>query len=119
MRHNHDIRRPGGFILAEALIALLVLGVVFLALEGASAMAIRSLTESERDSIAARLAEVRREQLLSGGCIGSAGTDSVNSVAVFWVATPSGRILRVTQESHRQRRGGDIVELYDATGACG
>ena len=81
-------------------------------------MILRRLAESERSATAARLAETRREQLLSGKCIGSSGTDSSNSVDVAWSATPSGRLLRVTQQSHYKRLGGDAVELYETTGAC-
>lgn len=118
MHQTDDIRRPAGFILAEALVALLILGVVLLALEGASTMILRRLAESERRTATAQLAETRREQLLSGRCTSSNGIDSSNTVDVAWSAMPSGRLLRISQEGHYKRLGADAVELYETTGPC-
>lgn len=115
---NVRAKRRHGFILAEALIALLILGVVFLALEGSLAVVLRSIVESDRETIASSLAETQRERAFAAACAGASGTDSLNAVAVSWTASPVGRLVRVSQTSRYPRRIGDRVEQYDAIGAC-
>lgn len=112
------IKPHRGFILAEALVALLILGVVFLALEGSLTVVVRSLAESERETVAARLAEAQRERAFAGACTPGSGTDSADGVIVDWIASPVGRFVRVSQTSRYPRRIGDRVEQYDAVGKC-
>lgn len=107
-----------GFILAEALIALLVLGVVFLALEGSLTIVVRSLADSERETVATRLAETQRERAFAAACAAASGTDSLNAVIVTWTSSRTGRLVRVSQTSRYPRRIGDRVEQYDAVSAC-
>ena len=52
-----------GFALVEALIALVIIGVVFLGLEGSLTLVLRSLADSERQSTATRIAEAQRERI--------------------------------------------------------
>lgn len=117
MSHAHANHRSG-FILAEALIALLILGVVFLAFEGSLTVVARSLADSERETVAARLAETQRERAFAAACASASGVDSVNAVAVDWTAAPIGRVVRVAQTSRYPQRIGDRVERYDALSAC-
>lgn len=107
-----------GFILAEAMIALVVLGIAFAALEGSSVVVIRALAESDREEIAARLAEAQRERAFGAGCASGAGSDSVNSVIVSWTSVPAAGVLRLSQTSRYPGRFGDHVQVYDAVGAC-
>jgi len=115
---NNDAKPHRGFILAEALIALLILGVVFLALEGSLTVVLRSLADSERETVATRLAETQRERAFGTACAAGSGTDSLNAVSVSWVASPVGGLVRVSQISRYPRRIGDRVEQYDAVSAC-
>jgi len=107
-----------GFILAEALVALLVIGVVFLALEGSLAIVMRSIADSEHESVAARVAETRRERAFASACAAASGVDSVRAVTVNWTASPDGQLVRVAQTSRYPQKLGDRVEHYDALGAC-
>jgi Tfp pilus assembly protein PilV len=110
--------RRNGFILAEAMVALLVIGIAFLALEGSLGLTTRSLADSERESIAARLAENQRERAFAANCAPASGSDSVNTVAVSWTASPIGALTRVAQTSRYRDRTGDRTEQYDALSAC-
>jgi type II secretory pathway pseudopilin PulG len=110
-----------GFILVEALIALVIVGIAFLALEGSLSVVIRSLADSEREAIAARIAEAQRERTFAQSCAFSTGSDSSDGVAVTWTATPSApasHTVRVVQTSRFTRRLGDVIRTYDAVGAC-
>jgi Tfp pilus assembly protein PilV len=118
MRNNWPHCRRG-FVLAEALIALLILGVVFLALEGSLSIVLRSLADSERDKIAATLAETQRERAFAAPCVAASGADSINAVTVSWIATAAAGRVRVTQTSRYPRHIGSRVENYDAISACG
>jgi Tfp pilus assembly protein PilV len=109
---------PRGFILAEALIALLIIGVVFLALEGSLTIVLRSIADSEHESVAARMAETRRERAFADVCAPSSGVDSVSAVTVGFTASPDGQLVRMAQTSRYRQKAGDRVEHYDALGAC-
>lgn len=111
-------KRRHGFILAEALVALLILGVVFLALEGSLTIIVRTIAGSERESLAARLAETQREKVFAAACAAASGADSLNGVVVNWVASTDGQLARVVQTSHYPRRGGNRTEDYDAVSIC-
>lgn len=115
---NAHAKRRHGFILTEALVALLILGVVFLALEGSSTLIVRTIADSERESIAARLAETQRERVFAATCAAASGADSLDAVAVDWVASTDGRFARLVQVSHYRRRGRNRTEAYDALGSC-
>ena len=112
------VQRCSGFILAEAMIALVILGVAFTALEGTSILVIRSLAESDREAIAARLAETQRERAFGVGCSVGSGSDSANSVSVSWAAAPAAGLVRLSQTSRYPGRFSDHVQEYDAVSAC-
>jgi Tfp pilus assembly protein PilV len=107
-----------GFILAEALIALVVIGVVFLALEGSLSIVIRSLADSEREATATRLAESERERLFGSPCNADAGADSVNAVVVSWSASAADHLIRIDQAGRYPSRIGDRALGYVALGEC-
>ena len=109
---------PRGFILAEALVALLIIGVVFLGLEGSLTIVMRSIADSEHESVAARIAETRRERAFASACATSSGVDSVSAVTVGWTASPDGQLVHVAQTSRYRQKVGDRVEHYDALGTC-
>lgn len=111
-------RSRSGFILAEALVALLLIGVVFLALEGSLTVVMRSIADSEHESIAARIAETQRERAFASACAPASGADSVRAVTVEWTASPDGQLVRVAQTSRYRQKLGDRVEHYEALGSC-
>jgi hypothetical protein len=100
------------------MIALIILGVVFIALQGSSIIVVRSLAESERETIAGRLAETQRERAFATACASTSGSDSSNAVAVTWVASPAGGLVHVSQTSRYPGRFGDRVQSFNAVGAC-
>ena len=104
--------------MAEALVALTVLGVVFLALEGSLTIILRTIAESDREATAARIAETQRELAFSTACGNASGSDSANAVIVDWTATAAGGLVHVTQSSRYPRRIGTRVEHYNGIGVC-
>jgi len=116
--HIRHLQSPRGFILIEALIALVLVGVVFLGLEGSLTLVLRALADSERQTIATRLAESQRERAFAVGCVAGAGSDSLNAVAADWSASPTGLVVHVTQSVRFSQRSGARVEHYTATSAC-
>jgi Tfp pilus assembly protein PilV len=115
---NRCPTQRSGFALVEALIALVIIGVVFLGLEGSLTLVMRSLADSERQTTATRVAESQRERAFAAGCVAGSGSDSGNAVAVDWTASPAGSVVRVTQTVRYPQRSGARVERYTATGAC-
>lgn len=107
-----------GFILVEALIALLILAVVFVALEGSLTLSVRTLANAERETIAARLAESQRERAFAGACAAASGADSADAVTVEWTTSPNTRLVRVVETSRYERRTGSRTVEYDAIGRC-
>ncbi len=117
MSNDYSIQRTG-FVLVEALIALLIIGVVFLALEGSLTLVLRSLADSERQAIATRVSESQRERAFAAGCVVGFGSDSVNAVVADWVASPAGSLVQVTQTVRYSQKSGARVEHYLATSIC-
>jgi Tfp pilus assembly protein PilV len=115
---NRPPQSPNGFILVEALIALVIIGVVFLGLEGSLTLVLRSLADGERQTIATRTAEAQRERVFASICAGASGSDSVNAVSVDWVASSTGRLVRISQTSRYPTKTGARVDHYDAIGSC-
>jgi len=115
---NYRMKPPGGFVLIEALIALVIVGVVLLGLEGSLTLIVRSLADAERQATATRLAETRRELLFASACAPNSGSDSVNAVSVIWTASPVARLTHITQTSTYPQKLGSRIEQYDAIGAC-
>ena len=81
-------------------------------------MVLRSLAESGREEIAARIAETQRERAFAAACASASGSDSANSVIVDWSASTSGSLVHVVQSSRYPRKIGDRVQHYDAVGGC-
>jgi len=115
---NQTKQSPNGFILIEALVALVIIGVVFLGLEGSLTIVLRSLADSERQAIATRIAETQRERAFAAGCVAGSGSDSANAVAVEWTISPAGALVHVTQIIRYPQKLGVRVEHYDAIGTC-
>lgn len=117
MSNGRLVQRPG-FLLVEALIALVVVGVVFLGLEGSLTLVLRQLADSEQQATATRLAEIQRERLFGATCAAGSGSDSVKAVTVDWSASPAGSLIRVTQTVRYPQKFGPRVDQYDAIGTC-
>lgn len=107
-----------GFTLVEVIVAILLLTIALLALEGSAAVTVRELSESQRETLATRFAERQRERAFAGACATSSGNDSANGVGVSWAAAPTGQRLRVTQYTSFNTRSGTRREFYDAAGRC-
>lgn len=111
-------RNRAGFVLVEALIALLVVAVAFLAFEGSLSVIIRSVAAAERETVAAELAEKQRENALSAVCAAGVGIDSANAVVVTWSASAVGTLVHLAQASRYETRFGARVDTYNSTGRC-
>ena len=99
-------------------VTAVVLGVAFISFEGSLTMIVRSVAESEREVVAARLAETQREKVFSIACASGSGADSVDGVAVTWSASAAGYLVHLLQTSSYDSRFGQRIETYSATGRC-
>jgi Tfp pilus assembly protein PilV len=115
---NRCPAQRSGFALVEALIALIIIGVVFLGLEGSLTLVLRSLADSERQTKATGIAEEQRERAFAAGCVAGSGSDSVNSVTAEWTASSDGSLVRVAQTVRYPQKAGARVEHYSAASAC-
>lgn len=109
---------PTGFTLVEVIVAILLLTIALLALEGSAAVTVRELADGQRETLAIRLAERQRERVFAGACATSSGNDSVNGVGASWAAAPTGQRARLTQHTSFDTRAGTRREFYDAVGRC-
>ncbi len=115
---NTQARQRDGFALVEALVALIIVCVAFLGFEGSLALIVRTMSDSQRETVATRIAETQRERAFAGGCATTSGRDSVNAIMVTWTASPVGHLTYVTQVSRYPQRLGDRVENSNAVGVC-
>ena len=107
-----------GFILTEALIALLIFTVVFLALEGSLTLVVRRFEDAAREDYAARHAEFQREFAFANGCSSALVIDSLNGVVVSSTSTTTDYLLHVAQTTAYRIKAGDRTEQYDAVSRC-
>jgi len=112
------IQRRRGFILTEALVALLIFSVVFLALEGSLTLVVRQFADVAREDIAARRAETQRESVFASDCTAAQQTDSLDAVVVHSTVTVSDYLLHVVQTTTYPRRFDTRSEQYDALSRC-
>ena len=110
--------RRRGFILTEALLALLIFSVVFLALEGSLTLVARGFADAAREDIAARHAEAQRESAFANGCVAVSDTDSLDAVVVNSTSTTTDYLLRVIQTTAYPRKMSVRRERYDAVSRC-
>jgi Tfp pilus assembly protein PilV len=115
---RHRSGHRSGFIIVEALIALTIICVVFIALEGSLTIVVRNLADSERESIAVELTETRRENILGTGCSAASGADSSNTVVADWTASVDAGFVHIAQSTRYPRRGGERTEDYDVLARC-
>ncbi len=118
MSHTPSGAAHPGFTLVEVLVAVLLLTIVLLALEGSAAATLRELADSQREMLATRLAERQREQAFAAACTMSAGIDTANGVGASWRATPIGQQARLTQHTSFDTRSGTRQQSYDVIGRC-
>lgn len=106
-----------GFSLVEVLVAILLLTVGLVAIEGALALAVRSAALSDREARAVMLAARQRERAFALCALGT-GSDSANGVASDWSSVSAGRNVRVIQTTRVATPTGARVETSVATGGC-
>lgn len=102
----------------EVIVAILLLTIALLVLEGSAAVTVRELADSQRETLAMRLAERQRERAFAAACVTSSGNDSANGVGASWAAAPTGQRARLTQRTSFDTRTGTRREAYDAVGQC-
>jgi Tfp pilus assembly protein PilV len=96
---------PGGFTLAEILVALVLLAWGGLAVVAASAAAVRAVSAAEARERAATAARDRVEQLASHDCPslqGGSVVDSSNGIRERWTGTPARNGVRLIVDTVEQ-----------------
>lgn len=68
MSHTPSVSARAGFTLVEVLVAILLLTIVLLALEGSAAATVRELADGQREIVATRFAERQRERAFASAC---------------------------------------------------
>jgi prepilin-type N-terminal cleavage/methylation domain-containing protein len=106
-----------GFSLVESLVAIVLLGVGIVALEGALAISVRTAAAADRAVRAATLATRQRERAFAL-CSSGAGADSANGAVSTWSARPTGRTIRITQQTRSLAHTGVRTETFEAAGVC-
>lgn len=109
--------RPG-FTLVEVIVAILLLTVALLAIEGSAAVTLRELADSKRETLAMRFAEDQRERSFGSVCAASSGLDSANGVTATWIASPTGSRSHVIERTTFQTRYGVRSQAYNTAGPC-
>ncbi|MGI8548909.1 MAG: type IV pilus modification PilV family protein [Gemmatimonadaceae bacterium] len=107
-----------GFTLVEVLVAIFLLTIALLAIEGSAAVTLRELADGQRETLATRLAERQRERAFADPCAASSGIDSANGVGAIWTAIPTGQRIRLGQHTSFDTRRGTRLQSYDAVGRC-
>lgn len=111
-----------GFTIVEVMVALLLVVVALVALEGGVAVTVRTLADAEREATATRLAETEREHAYATPCAAAHGVDTTNGVRVGWSVTPAGvggAAMLVTHASGAFRtRYGIHATGFDGAGPC-
>lgn len=109
-----------GFTLVEVMVALLLLVVALVALEGGAAVTVRMLADADRETAMMRLAEGERERAYGTPCAAARGVDSTNGVRVGWSAMPvggSGMLITRASGAFRTRYGMHATS-FDGAGPC-
>lgn len=107
-----------GFVLVEALMALLVLSIAYLVLEGSWMLVSRNLFDSNRMAAASRMEDVQRERALARGCVASSGADSAGGIAMAWRALPSRGVLQIGQTRTYRRDGFERADSSNWIASC-
>ncbi len=115
---QRSLIRRRGFVLVEALMALLVLSIAYLVLEGAWMLTSRNLFHSNRMAAASRMEDAQRERALARGCVASSGADSADGIAMAWRALPSRGLLQVGQTRSYRRDGFERADSSNWIAAC-
>ncbi len=118
MPHTTRVASPTGFTLVEVIVAILLLTIALLTLEGSASVTVRELAEGQRETLATRLAERQRERAFGTACAAFTGVDSGNGVTANWAVTLTGQRVRLTQHTSFETRSGPRRESYDAVGLC-
>lgn len=118
MLHTTRRANPTGFTLVEVIVAILLLTIALLALEGSAASTVRELADSQRETLATRLAERQRERAFGSTCATASGVDSANDVDAGWAATGTGQRVHLTQHTSFDTRSGTRRQSYGVVGRC-
>ena len=107
-----------GYVLLEALMALVVVTIAYLVLEGAWTLVVRKLFEDRQSAAVSLLADSQRERAAARGCVESSGSDSVNGITINWWASSSGGLIRVSQARTYRRDGAQHADSSVSMTAC-
>lgn len=110
--------RRGGFTIIEAVVALILIGVGLLTLEGGAVFTLRRIRDSQREALAAQLVQTRTARLFATGCAAASGIDSTDVIVAVWSATAAGGMLRVDQTVRYPTAFGPHVESYHTARVC-
>ena len=106
MIRSYIARSATGFTLVEMLIAIVLLALVFVSLEGGSATLMRALGVSGRMTVAAQLVEWRGEHTAATRCVAATGADSARGIVSIWrVEIDSSGALLDQETTYRSAMG--------------
>lgn len=108
-----------GFTIVEVIVAIVLLTVALLALEGSAAFTLRDYADATREYIAATRAETLREMALGSRCSPGGIIDSASGVVIASSAAipMPGRIV-IQQQTTHSSRSGIHTERYAMRGRC-
>ena len=108
-----------GVTLIEVVIAIVLLSVGALALEGSSALLIRRLAESKRASSASALARSRSESSFARGCGAvSSGSEEKFGVQSQWTIGSDGASVDIEQRLTYPTQRGQHAEKFHTGALC-
>lgn len=117
--HGRAARLKRGFTIVELLVAMVMLSVGILALAGTAAVTVRQLGGARQQILAANVAQVRLEQLMSANCTTlSSGSAAARGVSESWTVTDSARAKFVVETVRFQTRGVTRTQSYKAMITC-
>jgi Tfp pilus assembly protein PilV len=107
-----------GFTTLEAMLALMLISVTLVALDGATTLTLRRMTDHHRESMAADMARQQVDRIIATHCANSAGLDSSNGVAVQWTTTAINGVATVDQQLRYPIAIGQHHESLQSTVSC-
>lgn len=108
-----------GLTLIEVVIAILLLSVGALALEGSSALMIRRLAESRRAATAQNIARARSESSIAKNCSAvTSGSEQTFGVQSQWTAGGSASAIDIEQRLTYPTRRGQHSEKFLTSALC-
>lgn len=110
-------RARRAFTLVEVMVAVVILAVALVALQGGTALLVRAIADAEREERAVALA-ARREALIVAACTDGAGSESAGGASVVWSASRTGGITSVALSARAVTRRGPLARSFTITTRC-